>query len=1443
MQNNNKYSITLNFYLNAFICGCLLFSSTVSLAQGLPASFNHPRSLHSAAAIHATAMVRSGTRMKADSNDTHQPALRGSALGAVSHVSQHTSLASSSEDKVLSNAYNFGSMYQGKVDARTGAYNMQLVLGQVVGHQGFGPHFTLAINYSSINRSNSGFGVGFALGLSRYNQDTQMLSFATGGTYKIDWNGTTPQIENYKLDNLHLTQPADNQYLLIATHKDGIKEYFNDFGLLVRIENTRGTSLYFHYAPNLSLGQLTSITNGSGAISTTNPALLSLVYTANTITVSSLNEYGKAVKTILDVNQGQLQSVVLPDGRSKVIFDYMNTTGAAQLLHEVDYPTGLKNTFDYTTLLVPTGGPIAQQYAVKTWTQYPGFGQPKLVTHYQYALHGHNYLGYAAGVQYRTDVDNLYLRADNYNYSTKVTAPTGISTVNTYNKYHLLYHQQTFSPLSPTHIIAEKNLTYPEWKGKTLAQLPANYSLPYQTTQTVYNVLSLPTTKINASIPINDSVTTDTQYDAQGNVLSTTDATGLQTIYHYQSSDTNGFINNVTLKQITPAIVKGQPPLSMRQVVTKYTSLPSLDQTLGAKLFLPNDETTAYQQGQVWVTVTHKTIDYAAVPKKADYSLSKRETLSGTSPSLLAQKSLITKHYTYAFAQPLIYAGNTFVTNSVHTQYNTTQPAKGLMDGQVPIVTSYSSVYNGRKLLTMNSKGDAIGYVYDALGRLTQVIANVNHPDIAIKQYDYQVSPRENSVILTLPNKYQTKQTYDGLGRVIATYVEHLDAQGTPEQGQWDIVSTTQYNAQGKVASKKAYDTDGQGQTLIDTTTYHYDALDRLSVMQSSDGQAQVKVYDPVLRRTIAYGLYADTSQPIATSSYCTIQGKAYACKATPLQVVDKNVAGKATDNYEVLVDPNGVGFSGKPLYSGTLKSDLSQQLSTLQQGQTLDSQWLLGWVRAVITQRAFYSDSHTVYDGYEQMVSEIDVDGNTTDYAYDGAGRLMKKVMPNGNTQTYHYDGMGQLSAVGVILNGKEVVLGSRDYNYTTGMPLLTTSTDVLGHAWTYHYDTDGNLTSYKTPTGHTIVYTYDDHGNVLSHHVNDDEQGQYTVQNTYDPKTNQLLTQQDATGMTTMTYYANGAIKGLTHTAAGGLKGRTTPAYSINYTYTLAGQPKTAVNGQGKIFAYHYNTLGQLSTVSYDGKVIAQYQYNSRAQVTHVLRADHIQTDYTYNSLDQLKTLTYTLTGKDKLQTLRTFSYTYQGDGNLRQRVQSQGQAVTTETYSYDSLNNLKSYQCHGTLCPRDVQGNSIQSQVYQFDGVNNIQAVQTAVTTAHGPATNTTTYHYNPEDPIQLTDYENSNSTYGQSHRLKYDTDGNVITDGDGNTLSYSAFDQVLALHSQANGTINYQYDGAGVQVSEQVIGQAPLYYLYGAAWLGACSASGAVGQLFVWGWTYRTNQSGW
>ncbi len=154
------------------------------------------------------------------------------------------------------------------------------------------------------------------------------------------------------------------------------------------------------------------------------------------------------------------------------------------------------------------------------------------------------------------------------------------------------------------------------------------------------------------------------------------------------------------------------------------------------------------------------------------------------------------------------------------------------------------------------------------------------------------------------------------------------------------------------------------------------------------------------------------------------------------------------------------------------------------------------------------YLDSagHPGYDSQDNLTSVIDPNGNQTTYAYDDFRRMQSQTSPVGGTTTYSYDAAGNLSS------STDANTATTTRTYDAANWILSASSVRSGFTtenvnWGYddsvstHYG-KGRLASMTDPSGSTI-YTYERRG-LVKHEAKTIDLNTYTLAYGYDANGN---------------------------------------------------------------------------------------------------------------------------------------------------------------------------------------------------------------------------------------------------------------------------------------------------------------------------------------------------
>jgi RHS repeat-associated protein len=350
-----------------------------------------------------------------------------------------------------------------------------------------------------------------------------------------------------------------------------------------------------------------------------------------------------------------------------------------------------------------------------------------------------------------------------------------------------------------------------------------------------------------------------------------------------------------------------------------------------------------------------------------------------------------------------------------------------------PLAKQTSFTYDpAGNLATRTTTAATLDFNYDAADRLTQVASGQN----VLRGYGYDAADR-----LT--------QATDAQNKTIAIGWNGEDRATSIDDGRGQTV-TRAYDSRGNLASQ----TDGRG-----TTTYAYDALDRITALTDPQGVAQSFHYNPEGALT-----EADLGNGAVTTNAYNSDGRLTQTRSqagqTTLQSLDYgyDAAGRLTSQ----TDQSG--------QQTTYAYDALGRLTQFNPPGSPPTSY--GYDAA--GNRTQAGNTTYTYNALNQLTHS----SAGTDYTYDGAGRLTRTT--NGNLQTsYSWDPLNELTQVqgslGATLPGIDplnVVTGTISYTYDA-LGRRSERTDSAGTE-TAHY---GDLTDapiLDTGSGGQIARSY---------------------------------------------------------------------------------------------------------------------------------------------------------------------------------------------------------------------------------------------------------------------------------------------------------------------------------------------------------------------------------
>ena len=733
--------------------------------------------------------------------------------------------------------------------------------------------------------------------------------------------------------------------------------------------------------------------------------------------------------------------------------------------------------------------------------------------------------------------------------------------------------------------------------------------------------------------------------------------------------------------------------------------------------------------------------------------------------------------------------GVPYATNSY--AYDATNQLLGSID-PLGHTNSYAYDGSGNLLKTTDARGNSTINTYDANNNLVSTVDSLGNTTSSSYGGGYMLGSRD--AIGTINTNY-----YDGNENLIAT--KTLDASGT-------ILSTNSftYDANLNRLTSTVSRRFGSGWTNA-TTTYTYDAMNRVVQTVDPDGGTNTVVYD-------LNGRQQATIDALGRTTSYTYDGQGRLIQTTyPDQTT-------TTSAY----DANGNRISSTDALNRTttyVYDALNRLVQTIYPDNTTNA---------------------TVYDPVGRVAQSIDARGAVTGYAYDVAGRRLAVTNAFGTTvavtNTYVYDANGNQitftdganhSTTNVFdaLNRQVQVLYPDGTKTITaydgdGRQVATTNQDNFGTL--FGYDGAGRLTSVINSLNQATRYQYDEAGNELAQIDALNRTNTFV----YDGLGRRILHTMPGSQSEGFSYDVAGNL--IYHTNFSGsvitnqydLMNRLTNAASVNgyqvgYSYTPTGQRQQMVDGTG-VTGYQYDQRDRLKykllNWSQGPAVALYYQYDANGAVTN-LASSTVNGATNVYSYDILGRLTNVLGGG-----MLAASYGYDAVGNLQTMRYANG---VTNLYQYDRLNRL-------TNEVWKVTSTSVASFAYALGATGN----RTNLTDNFNGTTRSYAWTY---DPLYRLTNENisvlgnvgygydivgnrtnrSSTISGLTNQVytfntndwlnidSYDANGNTTGSG-GKTYSYDAMNRL----TNVNNTIFIAYDGNGNRVSKTV-GSTTTFYL--------------------------------
>ena len=1299
---------------------------------------------------------------------------------------------------IHSGAFSFNSFIQTGTDTRTGLYTATLTLPPLCSGALSGPDLPLSVSYSPLNNADSGFGLGWALAVSRY--AGQHLSLHTGESFRITGSGDEPDIEERRLLTFRfMKEVLDGIPGWRVVHRSGVTEHLRDVSgdgvfLPVRVTSQEGRAITLDWGQFSGAPFLRSVTDGEGRVlmrAAREGGVMQVTLHPVSRKAGIPAAAAPAVWTFHFTGQSgseELRRVLMPDGVSGWTFDY-DTLRGTRCITAVTTPTGAEEDVVYGDdgHEFPGGGRPALPRVTRVDVR-PGAGQPDMITRYEYADEDRgvagNFLGLGAtGIDWRDDgLDNLYRAEGAYRYLVKEIREAGdtrIVTTRVYNRFHLMVEEEAATTQTlpdgsgkpaPVTTLKSTLTDFHDDESLSFARQVAWYQMPAKVTRNWYcadNVGKIRTT------------TEVTEYNASGNLIRHRDVSGTVTEQEWYPADGStaadgtvlcppdpqGFERALARRTLHPALER-DPALSPRDaaVVTetrfRYERLPPAEG--GDSDWLSECEVTLHEGtgsgARLLKTTTRSQVNAPADLTRHGMPLRVTETLAGQ-----AEDNVIAGITDYEYERqtrdtlPVLRT----TTRRYSAQLRGDGEAGIMSIGPEAVSISDNLLSQGDPVHSWPDEDTEVHYVYDDLGRLSEEGISPGTDWAATRHYEYGVRTEDNSnwtVRRRAQDGAASRTWYDGLGRVVRDEQQDMDNR----EHAFRPVASVVYDGLGREAVTTLTDWEEDRDVTL-TTRVAFDAWGARYRVTAPDGTVSVTLADPV---TLTEETWTEgTDEKGNTVMYGRVR---------------------------TVTDEAGNTLSVTPL-SADGKTELP--------GKT----WR--------------------YDGYGHLTLETDERGYETRHAVDALGRPVCTTLADESQVITTYAPQSEKALVASLTiqpgNGSrhrqlsEEIQALRDdaraARGRAGRQAITLARQTFDGLDRPVSLTAGTLTrtlSYEgasarvqqqiRPSGRALNYVYepkqtDEPKSILG-------EGTGGAEFTYHPKTARLTGSLTPDRLTQRHYLRDGRdnLKQVTYTD-GSDETVTTLTYSREgqllkrqsgsgpqevHTWSLGRPASVSAGGLSERYIYSAGMLKQSVRSAPDGEMVLDYEYDEQGRETS-------------------RTVT-TAQGEVKLV------LTWGDDGRLARRERQQdGVTVLTEGFGYDERGRLESWMCEAeeeVWLPRSPYGHPVVRQLMTHDALDNVELCRTTFRLNGQNERNDATFIYDVEggNPDRLKSLSHSHAAWplrDSSGRevpevtFTWDDDGNMTTDECGRSLTYDAQGRLETVCDGDGELLRYRYDGNG------------------------------------------------
>ena len=715
-------------------------------------------------------------------------------------------------------------------------------------------------------------------------------------------------------------------------------------------------------------------------------------------------------------------------------------------------------------------------------------------------------------------------------------------------------------------------------------------------------------------------------------------------------------------------------------------------------------------------------------------------------------------------------------------------------------VTEYT--YNKNSKITKTTVDGSIQeqLYYDSMNNIIK--KTDGNGNVSNNYYDKQ----NNLIQEENPKLLSTFNAYDLSGRLI----ESKNPNNTITTYTYDkFDNVIQKKIQDKIIYKYEYDKNNNLTKETDplgyTTLYAYDKTNKLTQKTDKLGYTIQYQYDTLFNITseknkknqYTYYAYDERNNKISTTiNNVIVEQNEYDLLDNITKTTDGN-ANITTYYYndlnELIKKVNPLGYIQEYEYNND--NELIKITDNLEK-QTIYSYDSNGNIIGEFIQRSDGTEKISIskkYDNNNNLIKEIDGNGNITNYQYDSLNNRIKTINPLNQITTYVYDNTNNL------ISETNYLGDSKTYSYDEFDRLIGTKNELDRTVEVLEYDLNGRKIKSTDALGNSTTYVYDKNDNITE---TIDQLG-YSEKVTYDQLDN-VLTKTDKNG--NITKYEYDTNQNLTKV--------TNPLSEVtNYQYDKNNNLIKVTDARGKITEYTYDSLNNELTEK-DGLGNIEYkEYYMNGLLKNKKTRNSNKINYTYdihNRLINENDIIYSYDNNDNLiETLDSNSQTTREYDSL-DRVISKTENGLTSTFIYDidgykektidPLQNItvKEYD----KVRRLIKVNNDVEYVYNVDGTLQKLTYATGATEE---------YFYNSDKTLNKLVNKHGDTT--EEYTYVYDKNKNIIKEVNPTQMIISTYDSLNRLKTVSinDEVTTYTYDKSGNRLKE-VTGTISKDYIY-------------------------------